>query len=63
MILYFRAVKNIACILSIIFLLFVAGPTIISLIDDSVDMSYAFTANEHCHKVFLDVLSLPPRNI
>lgn len=38
--------KSIACILSIVFLSFVAGPTIISLIDDSVDVSYAFTANE-----------------
>lgn len=38
--------KSIACILSIVFLSFVAGPTIIGLIDDSVDMSYAFTANE-----------------
>lgn len=38
--------KTIACILSIIFLTFVAGPTVISLIDDSVDVSYAFTANE-----------------
>jgi hypothetical protein len=39
-------VKSIAFILSFIFLSFVAGPTIISLIDDSVDMSFAFTANE-----------------
>lgn len=38
--------KNIACILSFIFLSFVAGPTIISLIDDTVDVSFAFTANE-----------------
>ncbi|NJW52853.1 hypothetical protein [Salinimicrobium oceani] len=38
--------KNIAYILSIIFLSFVSGPTIISLIDDSVDISFAFTVNE-----------------
>ena len=38
--------KKIAYILSFIFLSFVAGPTIISLLDDSVDVSFAFTANE-----------------
>lgn len=38
--------KSIAYILSIVFLSFVAGPTIISIIDDTVDVSFAFTANE-----------------
>ena len=38
--------RSIACILSIIFMSFVAGPTVVSLIDDSVDVSFAFTANE-----------------
>jgi hypothetical protein len=38
--------KNIAYILSFIFLSFVSGPTIISLIDDSVDISFAFIVNE-----------------
>lgn len=38
--------KKVAYILSFIFLSFVAGPTVISLIDDSVDVSFAFTANE-----------------
>ncbi len=42
----FANLKSIAITLSIIFLSFVAGPTIITLIDDSVDVSYAFTANE-----------------
>lgn len=32
--------------MSFIFLSFVSGPTIISLIDDTVDVSFAFTANE-----------------
>jgi hypothetical protein len=38
--------KKVAYILSFIFLSFIAGPTTIALIDDSVDVSYAFTANE-----------------
>lgn len=38
--------KIIALTLSILFLSFVAGPTIIGFIDESVDVSYAFTANE-----------------
>lgn len=38
--------KSIALILSIIFMSFVAGPTVVALIDDTVDMSFAFTANE-----------------
>jgi hypothetical protein len=42
----FAALKKIAYILSFIFLSFVSGPTIISLIDDSVDISFAFTVNE-----------------
>lgn len=42
----FATLKKVAYILSFIFLSFVAGPTIVSLIDDSVDVSFAFTANE-----------------
>lgn len=38
--------KSIACILTIFFLSFAAGPTVMALIDDTVDMSFAFTANE-----------------
>ncbi|GAB2761716.1 hypothetical protein [Salinimicrobium soli] len=38
--------KNIAVLLSIVFMSFVAGPTVVALIDDTVDMSFAFTANE-----------------
>jgi hypothetical protein len=44
--LFLSPLKKVAYILSFIFLSFVAGPTIISLIDDSVDVSFAFTANE-----------------
>lgn len=42
----FANLKSLAYILSFIFLSFVAGPTIIASIDSSVDVSYAFTANE-----------------
>lgn len=38
--------KSVAYILSFIFLSFVAAPTVISLIDNTVDVSSAFTANE-----------------
>ena len=41
-----RSLKKVAYILSLIFLSFVAGPTIVSVIDDTVDISFAFTANE-----------------
>ena len=44
--LFLWSLKKIAYILSFIFLSFVSGPTIISLIDDSVDISFAFTVNE-----------------
>ena len=96
------ALKKIAYILSFIFLSFVAGPTVVTLIDDSVDVSFAFTANEEensknlasfesvveenysnhssieylrthqkagysykedYHKVYLEVVSPPPKSI
>ena len=38
--------RSIAITLSIIFMTFIAGPTAVSLIDDTVDISIAFTANE-----------------
>ena len=38
--------RSVALALSIIFMTFVAGPTVVKLIDDSVDVSFAFTANE-----------------
>jgi len=38
--------KKIAYILFFVFLTFIVGPTTIALIDDSVDVSFAFTANE-----------------
>ena len=44
--LFLFPLKKVAYILSFIFLSFVAGPTVISLIDDTVDVSFAFTANE-----------------
>lgn len=38
--------KKLACILSIIFLSFLAGPTIVAYIDDDADISFVFTASE-----------------
>lgn len=45
-VLFSHSLKKIAYILTINFLSFIAGPTIVSLIDDTVDISVAFTANE-----------------
>lgn len=42
----FAHLKTIAYILSFVFLSFIAGPTVIASIDKSVDVSFAFTANE-----------------
>ena len=38
--------KTFAAILFTVFLSFIVGPTVVALIDDSVDISFAFTANE-----------------